>query len=221
MPVLNGARFIEAALDSVISQPVPIAEIIVVDDGSTDNCADLAASHVSKPIVVKQSHRGPAAARNHGIKLAKSPFVAFMDHDDLWSEDKLVLQCQAFEDNPELMVCFGRVNYFWEDPDCEEALAFKDHARTNAVAGYITTTMLARKSVFDTVGYLDETLTFADSIQWTSELQDRGVPTHMLDEVVLHHRMHDTNLTRRRKESTAEIMQVLRKRRMAGKTSGV
>lgn len=220
IPMYNGARFIEPALDSVIDQPVPVTEIIVIDDGSSDDGADLAARHRSRPTVYRQENRGPAATRNRGVQTAQTPFVTFIDQDDLWSEDKLVKQFAAFEEEPDLMTCFGRIDFFWEDPDCEEARTFDGHHRTNAVEGYVTTTMLARKEAFEKVGMFDENLTFADSIDWCTRLKDMGVPSRMLDDVVLYHRMHDTNLTRRRKESTAEILQLLRKRRMAAGTTG-
>lgn len=220
VPLYNGAKYIEAALSSVWDQPVPISEIIVIDDGSTDTGAALARRHPSQPIVVEQTNLGPSATRNRGIKMAQHPFVAFMDQDDLWHPDKLRLQCAAFAKDPDLLACFGKVDYFWDDPDCEEARLFKGNPRTTAVEGYITTTMLTRASVFETVGLFDEALSFADSIKWCAHAKDIGTNMQMLDDVVLYHRMHDNNLTRRRKESTAEIMQLLRQRRNTAVAAG-
>lgn len=213
IPLYNGAKYIEAALDSVWDQPVPIGEIIVIDDGSTDNGAELAKGHRSQPTVLQQANGGPSAARNRAIQIAQYPFVTFIDQDDVWHEDKLILQCAAFEKDPDLSACFGRIDFFWEDSDCDEARLFKGHARTTAVQGYVTTTMLVRESVFETVGLFDEDLMFSDSIKWCADAKDIGINMRMLDEVVLYHRMHENNLTRRRKESKAEIMQLLRQRR--------
>lgn len=212
IPLHNGAKYVEAALNSIHNQTVQVAEILVIDDGSTDNGAELARQHPSRPIVFQQPNQGAAAARNCGIRKARFPFIAFLDHDDLWRPNKLLLQCAAFEQDPDLVTCFGRIDFFWEDPNCIEAKAFKGHHRTTAVPGYVTTTMLARASVFETVGMLDESLAQADSIKWCAALQDLGVKSRMLDAVLLDHRMHETNLTRRRENFASEILSVLRRR---------
>lgn len=213
IPIYNGSKFLVPALDSIQAQPFNVTEVIVVDDGSSDNGADLAKAHALAPKVLVQDNRGPASARNRGIKTAQGQMIAFLDQDDLWRPDKLTLQSAAFEQDPTLEICFGKVDYFWEDPECEEAQHFKGHQRTTAVSGFVTTTMLAKRSVFDTVGYFDETKIYADSIEWCAKMQDIGVNFRMLDDVVLDHRRHDTNMTLRRKQSTSEILAFLHKRK--------
>jgi len=219
IPLYNGAKYIEDALSSIRDQPIPVAEILVIDDGSTDTGPEVARAHPSQPKVIRKDNAGPSAARNFGIRQAASPFLAFLDQDDLWRPEKLELQCQAFLDDPALMACFGSVDYFWEDPACDEARAFRDHPRTNAVHGYVTTTLLVRREVYDIVGFYDETLAHADSIAWCAALRDMGVAHRMLDAVVLDHRMHANNLTRRRERGASEILSVLHKRRQAARAA--
>lgn len=221
IPLYNGARFIEEALSSIQCQRIPVAEILVIDDGSTDAGPDLARAHPAKPRVIRKENSGPSAARNFGIRHAASPFLAFLDQDDLWRPEKLELQFQAFSEDRNLMACFGRVDYFWEDPDCDEARAFRDHPRTNAAHGYVTTTMLVRREIYDIVGFYDETLAHADSIAWCATMRDMGVSYRMLDAVLLDHRMHATNLTRRRERAASEILSVLHQRRQAARTGAV
>ncbi len=211
----NGANYIESALDSIRNQIVKVSEVIVVDDGSTDNGAVLASRHALRPTVLQQANCGGAAARNRGIRSARFPFIAFLDHDDLWRPEKLLLQYAAFEQDLDLVTCFGRIDFFWEDPDCAEAKAFKGHHRTTAVPGYVSTTMLTRATVFETVGLFDESLSQADSIKWCAKLKDLGVKSRMLDAVVLDHRMHENNLTRQRDNFAGEILNVLRSRLQA------
>ena len=84
VPLYNGERFITEALDSLGRQSLAVAEVIVVDDGSTDDGAAVAESHSLQPLVLRQANVGVAVARNRGALRAKSRFVAFLDQDDLW-----------------------------------------------------------------------------------------------------------------------------------------
>ena len=115
IPCYNGERFLGAALDSVIAQTLPPAEIIVVDDGSTDgSTADVAANYGSRVTYLRQDNAGPAAARNRGLACARGDFVAFLDADDLWHQDKLARQAVRFEARPELDISVTHLRAFWE-----------------------------------------------------------------------------------------------------------
>lgn len=81
--VFNGEDFLAEALESVRAQTRPVDEVIVVDDGSTDRSAEIARG-VPGVVVVQQENGGPAAARNRGIALARSDYLAMLDADDLW-----------------------------------------------------------------------------------------------------------------------------------------
>ncbi len=91
IPLYDGAAFIEQALRSVFRQTLPATEIVVVDDGSTDDgpaiVERLAASH---PItLLRQANRGQSAARNHGVAQSRAPIIALLDQDDVWYDDHL------------------------------------------------------------------------------------------------------------------------------------
>ena len=88
MPVHNGATHLADGLRSILAQSQPVAEIIVVDDGSDDGSADLARALAPEIRVCTQSRQGPAAARNAGAAVAQGTFLAFLDHDDLWPADR-------------------------------------------------------------------------------------------------------------------------------------
>ena len=85
VPVYNGAAFIEAALDSVLTQKVKSSEVIVINDGSTDNTREILQALGKHIIVIEQENLGPAAARNRGLERATGELLAFLDADDLWS----------------------------------------------------------------------------------------------------------------------------------------
>ena len=111
LPVYNGERFLAEAIGSVLGQTLPPHEIIVVDDGSTDSTAqivaDLAAAAAVPLRYVYQENQGPAAARNHGIRLAQGELIAFQDADDLWSAEKLVTQAALLRRYPQAHAVIG------------------------------------------------------------------------------------------------------------------
>lgn len=109
MAVWNGAASVERALDSIASQSAPPAEIIVVDDGSTDETSVIVrawgeAHPDARLRCITQPNAGPAAARNRGVDAASSRWVAFLDADDRWHQDKLARQLVALDSRPELVL---------------------------------------------------------------------------------------------------------------------
>ncbi|HEX8070574.1 MAG TPA: glycosyltransferase [Pyrinomonadaceae bacterium] len=99
IPAFNAAAFIAEAVAQVRAQTLPVAELLVVDDGSTDRTAELAAAAGAR--VICQANAGPSAARNAGLRAATQPWVAFLDADDLWRADKLERQWAALALCPE------------------------------------------------------------------------------------------------------------------------
>ncbi|NVM20749.1 MAG: glycosyltransferase [Desulfobacterales bacterium] len=104
IPTHNRARLLKEALGSVLAQDFRDFELIVVDDGSTDDTSQLLGSY-PQILVVRQDHHGVSAARNSGIALASGRFVAFLDSDDLWLPGKLSTQAAFFESDPTALIC--------------------------------------------------------------------------------------------------------------------
>jgi glycosyltransferase involved in cell wall biosynthesis len=94
IPAFNAGQHIGEAIHSVVAQTASIAEIIVIDDGSTDDTGKLAREASSTVTLVRQENRGPSAARNRGLRLAQSELVAFLDSDDLWLPTKIARQLE-------------------------------------------------------------------------------------------------------------------------------
>jgi glycosyltransferase involved in cell wall biosynthesis len=105
IPTYNRGWAIIRALTSVLEQTYPALEIIVVDDGSTDNTVQLLEPHLKKIILLGVKNRGVSAARNVGIKKSTGQFVAFLDSDDQWTPDKIACQVDFFKQHPEAMIC--------------------------------------------------------------------------------------------------------------------
>jgi glycosyltransferase involved in cell wall biosynthesis len=102
--VHNGAAFVADAIRSVQNQTLSVAEILLVDDGSTDGSDELARSLGVK--VISQENQGAAAARNAGIQAASQEWIAFLDHDDVWEPKKIELQWQAHQLCPDAGLVF-------------------------------------------------------------------------------------------------------------------
>ncbi|MFO0842697.1 MAG: glycosyltransferase family 2 protein [Gemmataceae bacterium] len=92
IPCYNGANYLREAIDSVLSQTRPVLEVIVVDDGSTDDSFAIAESYGAPVRVIRQPNQGESVARNRGIDEAKGDWIAFLDADDLWMGDKIERQ---------------------------------------------------------------------------------------------------------------------------------
>src|SRR5262249_59293001 len=95
IPCYNGARFLRETLASVLAQTLPPLEVLVIDDGSTDDSGAVAESFGPPVRVIRQPNQGESVARNRGIEEAKGEWVGFLDADDLWNPDKLERQWQV------------------------------------------------------------------------------------------------------------------------------
>jgi glycosyltransferase involved in cell wall biosynthesis len=98
-PCYNGSPFLRETLESVLGQTYPVKEIIVIDDGSTDDSAAIAESFGPPVRVIRQENQGESVARNRGIEEAHGDWIAFLDADDLWKPHKLERQIAAIEPN--------------------------------------------------------------------------------------------------------------------------
>jgi glycosyltransferase involved in cell wall biosynthesis len=105
IPVYNSAQCISRAIDSVLAQTVTDYEIIIVDDGSTDNTTDVIRQYGSKVNYIHQDNAGVSVARNVGIAAAKGQWIAFLDADDEWLPSKLEMQMELLTRNPDLRWC--------------------------------------------------------------------------------------------------------------------
>src|SRR3990172_11738749 len=108
IPTYNGSRFIRETIQSVIGQSYSKIEIIVIDDGSTDDTSLVVKSITDQRITyIQQKNAGVSTARNHGITVSKGDYIAFLDHDDVWLPCKLEKQLSLFEQNPKVAMVYA------------------------------------------------------------------------------------------------------------------
>ncbi len=210
IPVYNTEKYLGKAIESVLQQEEKPLEIIVVDDGSTDNSVRIAQQFGDKIKLLKQeTNKGCGAARNRGVKQAKGTYLAFLDADDLWIEGKLENQLRYLENNPETDMIFGNVDQFVspELPD-ENKNKLRDELKT--MPGYVAGTLLIRKEAFLKAGWFDEKLELGEFIDWFSRAKDMGLKFHLSEDIVLKRRIHTTNIGISKRQHLKDYTTVLR-----------
>ena len=163
IPTYNRSGFLKSAIDSVLAQSFRDYELIVVDDGSTDDTLALVRSYGEALVYINQDNRGPSAARNRGIKASRGELIAFLDSDDRWHPEKLLIQVEAMEGEPEYLISHTSEIWYRNGELIQQK---KNHKK---FSGYIferslsmcmvsMSTVIARRELFDHIGYFDEEL---------------------------------------------------------------
>lgn len=163
IPTHNRAWSLGAAVDSVLAQKSCAFELIVVDDGSTDDTPDLLRSYANRITVLRQENRGVSAARNTGLRHASGALIAFLDSDDRWLPEKLCRQTAFFERRPEALIC--QTQELW----IRNGVRVNPGKRHQKRSGMIfepslhlclvsPSAVMMRKALFEAVGRFDETL---------------------------------------------------------------
>ncbi|MEP0753544.1 glycosyltransferase [Trichocoleus sp. Lan] len=193
VPVYNGEQFLAEAIQNILNQNYQPLEIIVVDDGSTDKTAEVAGRYKDSIHYVYQPNSGPSAARNRGLRMAKGDAIAFLDVDDLWSENNLKLQTDYLVDNPSVEIVQGLIQNLKISQLTPENAIFEKHYQPY---NYINLgSALYRKSVFDKIGLFDESLSFAEDVDWFVRAWENRVSKVVLEQVTLFYRRHQDNMT--------------------------
>ena len=188
IPAYNAAETIEEALDSLFFQSVKPVEVVVVDDGSSDNTADLARQFDPMVQVIQQKNRGPGNATSNGIRLIKSPLVATLDADDLWLENKIEVQLAALLANENLSGVFCKQRQFHHGSS--------DRKSGEVRCGVNRSSMLIKRSVFDRVGdIIDPPGNRGDMVDWLARVREAGFHFEELDEVLALRRVIEGSLS--------------------------
>jgi glycosyltransferase involved in cell wall biosynthesis len=224
IPAHNSGVHLKPTLESVLAQEHRPLEVVVVDDGSTDGTADVAESFGPPVVVVRQACGGHPAARNAGIRASSGEFLAFVDHDDLWSPGRLSAQLACFDEDPSLDLVFGHIrNFFSEELTPEERAVLR--TPMEPLPGLLQGAMVARRASFLRVGFFDEARLTGDFLYWYGRAMVAELRTRMLPEVVLHRRIHRLNHQRVNRHLVGPgylraVKDLLDRRRAAAKHEG-
>jgi glycosyl transferase family 2 len=208
IPVYNGTRFLPEAIANVLTQRYDALELIVVDDGSTDDPAAVLQQLSVDVRYFRQDNAGAAAARNRGIKDASGDLLAFLDVDDLWPEENLDVLCRLLEQDPALDAVHGRAQltrYSGAGQPGEYLGNPKESFSSYIGAG------LYRRRAFERVGLFDPELLYGEDTDWFNRAGECGLRLARLDEVTLFVRRHGENMTRGKSLVERNLLRVLKK----------
>ncbi len=175
IPTYNRANIVLRALRSVFDQTDPVQEVLLIDDGSTDNTeAVVRQAYGARVRYIRQANAGVSAARNRGIRASHSDLVAFLDSDDLWLPEKTRLQVEFMHQHPAFGMVLCDVERVSEDGSLIDVLRrrevlpadgmiFRDVLRNSAL---VPASAMVRREVFDSVGVFDESLRTAEDLDF-------------------------------------------------------
>lgn len=216
IPVYNGERFIARAIDSVLAQSHPVADIVVVNDGSTDGTAEVLRPYGDRLTVIDVPNGGVARARNLGLARTRGELIALLDADDVWRAHKLSAQIDALRRHPD--VDFTCCDYESVHPTAGPRETHFEHIRRQHAPGFnrvvprpvrtlidvnfvgTCSNVLFRRSLLSRVGLFDTRLRQAEDYDLWLRMATTG-NFYLQSDVLLEKITHDRNLTLRYDET--------------------
>lgn len=176
IPAYNAEPYLKQAINSALAQSYSNLEVIVINDGSTDNTATLVSGFNDHRVrLINQSNGGMSSARNAGVCIAKGEFIAYLDADDYWMPEKLEKQLHLLNNRPDIGFCStntrvetpeGNFVNEWLCPDIKISTLHTIFRNSAAIAGSASS-ILARASVHHAAGQFDEALSgLEDTDMW-------------------------------------------------------
>ena len=205
IPTYNAGQYIEEALASVFAQSFQDFEVIIIDDGSTDDTAQKIKT-LSDPriLYVYKENQGPAAARNYGLNLVRGEYIAFLDVDDLWESHKLEMHLNLMKSFPLMGMSFSwfqilfdqpiqRFESPWFTPPKKQILSFGDFLERNWT-GHSSSVVLRTQCMRDCKGFDESLYTGEDYYLWL-QIAQRGWGIGFLPEALSIYRRRTGSLT--------------------------
>lgn len=206
IPTFNCARYLPEAIASAVGQH-PSIEVIVVDDGSSDDTADVVRRGPAVTFL-QQAHAGASAARNRGVATASGEFLSFLDADDVFAPGRISTQLAHLTaaDGPDLS--FGIVEEFVSPdlPPAEQA-RFQPRGR---MRGRVAGAMLVRRSVFNRVGPFSPVWRVGEFSDWYLRAGEAVLRSADIPEVVLRRRLHGSNISVRQRDARTDFARIMK-----------
>lgn len=209
IPAYNAGRYLAAAIESVLTQGYHSLELIVVDDGSSDNTAEVARSFDPVIHYIHQPNGGIAAALNRGLVAAQGEWLAFCSADDLWAQGRLERQFAAFASKPEPDLVFGHVQNFFS-PEVGEEITRRYYCPPDPLPGFSLAAMLLRHSTFESVGAFNTNYKIGEFVDWYARAKERGLSSVVLPDIVLWRRLHGDNISIRCADTRGDFARILK-----------
>ena len=195
----NNEKFIAETVESVLNQTYKDYEIIVVDDGSVDGTRDALLPYMHGIRYHYKENGGIASAKNAGISLSQTEFVAFLDHDDLWAPDKLQLQMECFNENPKVGLVYAKYTSFRDGKELRtkpekgySGWIFKELLSKSFIQ---TSTVIVKRECLNAVGPFDESFSLGDEYDMFLRISKK-FQCGFVDKGLTRYRVHDTNASK-------------------------
>src|SRR5262245_9327205 len=216
IPSHNSAKYLTDAVGSVLSQSFQGFEVLVIDDGSTDETSEVIKRYGRRVTYILQSNAGVAAARNRGIKGSRGRYVAFLDADDTWHPNKLEAQIRALRENPGYRACYtaftvvdANLTPLKVTRSSRRTASLEDLLLRGNVIGSICS-VVCERSLFETVGDFDRSL--SQCADWDMWVRMSAVTEFLyLDVPLVTYRQHASSMSRNAPLLERDSLQVLRK----------
>jgi glycosyltransferase involved in cell wall biosynthesis len=213
VPCYNGARFLEEALRSALSQSYPEVEIIVVDDGSTDNSPEIAQRFPVR--YIRQENRGLTESRNRGVRESRGSYIVFLDADDRLKPEAIEAGFRMLERRPECAMAVGDHTFIASDGNhiagsqkkCLSAHHYEALLKSNFIE--MISSVLFRRRFYCEVGGFDTKLRVAEDYELYMRIA-RSYPICCHPAVVAEYRIHDTNASRNSELMLTMTLRVLK-----------
>jgi len=192
IPVRDGEAYLAEAIESVLAQSRPCDQVIVVDNGSSDRSAEIAARFGPRVEIVNETRPGIGRARNAALHAARGDYLAFLDADDLWEPEKTALQLAAFEAEAGLQLVFGHVRQFIS-PDLPDEDAERLRVSVDPQPGQHIGATLVRREAIEAIGQWPEDVRVSDGLTFFLRARELGLAQTMLAETVMLRRVHGGN----------------------------
>jgi glycosyltransferase involved in cell wall biosynthesis len=205
IPVYNGERFVGEAIASALAQDYQPLEILVADDGSTDNSAANAHSNAGVT-VLELPHGGVSIARNAAVAASRGEWLAFLDADDLWFPEKVGRQVAVGSATPNIgiLLCegvpqFDAVPTWWVWP-----------TEPRSKTCFEPSSWLVRRRAFDYVGGFEPGRALGEDLNWLMRAWSMGVRHRVVRETLMYRRIHDSNTSAQLPKAELQVMPLLR-----------
>ena len=208
VPVYNAELYLAEALDSLVKQDTEIAEIIVIDDGSSDASAQIAKAY-SQVKYHYIDNSGPAVARNKGIDCSRHELVAFHDADDICESTRFTRQLEALQQSSNAEFCLCYLQNFVQK-GCEVPPERLTEVLLAPRQGFISAGLF-RKRVFDSVGLFDRSYRNGEDIEWLYRAQKKRIESVIIEDVLVRRRLHSNNLAHEFKQGHQNLFRMIRK----------
>ena len=201
IPTYNRAVLLKRALDSVLAQTLPVDEVIIVNDGSTDNTSSMLKSRYPEVNLIEQNNQGVSAARNTGIAAARHDWIALLDSDDVWHQNKLERQIQELNNAPDHLICHSdeiwirngqRVNQM--DKHKKKGGHIFQHCLPLCTIS--PSAVIIHRLLFDEIGLFDETLPACEDYDLWLRLCSRYPVLYIEEALITKYGGHDDQLSR-------------------------